>query len=99
MGKFSKNQEVLRVQNIGNFWTQNYQIVKEEIYSCGKKQIILKDSDGGRGEKVSLTWFEENEIVVPFFSKGDIEKAKELKQILSKEAQIKVEKRIARIGH
>ena len=97
MTKFNKNQEILRVENLGS-WNSNFQIVKEEVYSCGKKQIILKDSDGGRGEKVSLTWFEEREMVVPFFNSEDRNIAELLKAELTLEAKARELKRDIRLG-
>ena len=97
MTKFNKNQEILRVENLGS-WNSNFQIVKEEVYSCGAKQIILKDSDGGRGEKVSLTWFEEREMVVPFFNSEDRNIAELLKAELTLEAKARELKRDIRLG-
>ena len=87
---FKKDTEILRVKNIGGPWDKVYKIIKEEVYSCGAKQMILKDADGWKGEKIYLTRYADD---LPFFNLKDIELANDfLNAQIIKENDAKIER-------
>ena len=79
---FKKNEEILRVKNIVA-WGTNIQIIKEKVYSCGLKQIILKDEGGNKGEKIDISYYKEYELDFPFFKVEKRNLAEILKQKLN----------------